>query len=442
MLHKILPPQNNNFQRKLSVLEASLSKFYPSTIVLFPGQINVEQFNLALEKTLHSINFLFCQLKVVEDNVYAEYTSDNDKYAITAEFEYTEISLKDTDNDNLFLMPQIIDPRTTKMDNTVDGLAMLYLKLTQLADGFALAYYFNHAFLDQSSMVFFLKTLCNYYNQQLEHVETPQLVELTTLFNPADFWLYDNIHQFRQDARRLMNKIYAPDPSQLKLSMSYFAKCIPYKLVFKEEALQEFKATTKHYISTNDIVNAILMKINANDLALSTHATSEIGFACNLRKHFGLKDYHLGNLIGGILIDKIERTKVKDSAIIDVAVQIRSLIEQDDLSKHTNMLNWFQNLEQNSENYTNYVANFLIDPTSIISTNWNSFDYSQIKFNENTVIAIEQPSVAQYPYTAIIHFNKLDEAKTVVNITLPESAIAYAKYLAEQSQLFTLLEKA
>lgn len=46
------------------------------------------------------MNFLFCQLRVAENNVYAEYTSDNDKYAITAEFDCAEISLKDTDNDN------------------------------------------------------------------------------------------------------------------------------------------------------------------------------------------------------------------------------------------------------------------------------------------------------------------------------------------------------
>lgn len=335
----------------------------------------------------------------------------------------------------------IIDPRTTKMNNTVDGLAMLYLKLTQLADGFTIAYYFNHAFLDHSSMMFFLKTLCNYYNQQLDHMETAQLTELTTLLNQEDFYLYDNIHQFRQDAHHLMNKVYTPDPAQLKLSMSYFTTFKTYQLIFKEEALQAFKATSKHYISTNDIVNAILMKINANDLILSTHSTSEIGFACNLRKHFGLKDHHIGNLWLDFNNGAIERSKIKDNAILDVAIHLRTLIEQSNLANHTNRLNWFQNLERNGESYTNYVANFLIDPTSIISTNWNNFDYSKIKFNENTVIAIEQPSVAQYPYTAIITFNNLGEAKTVVNITLPESAIAYAQHLAEQSQLFTLLEK-
>ena len=438
MLLRFSPPLSSGFYKKLGPQDASLAKYYPSAVTLFKGSINLERFEAALEKTFQLIDFLFCRLSLVGCDVCAKYVAGDDKYSIQVEVEYSEISLAVASKDNLFLMPQLVDQRILKVDGTFDGLPMISLKLTQLVDGFALAYYFNHCFMDQSSMVFLLKTLCNYYNQKIEQIKQPLLIDATASLELVDTFWYDDIQDFRNDALRLMNKVYYADLSQLKLAKSYFSKLVPCQLIFNEKKLSSFKASASSYISTNDIINAILMKINVNDKALQEYSSCELGFAYNLRQHLNLTDAHLGNIFTVVLINQIERSQIRALSLLELSRQIRAIISLHDSANFSNSLNWLHNFVQNGENFNNYVSKFLVDPCSIISSNWSSFDYSQVKFDESVIQAIVQPLTLQSPYATVINFNNLIEKNITLNITLPESALTYARYLSESSGLFII----
>jgi len=436
MFYKIYPKSKVDFFRKLNDYEKYLYILWPTMFFLFSGNIKQERFIAALEKTFETFDFLFCRLKTRENNIHAEFSSIDDNY-FSVEFEDSPHSLEDAFKNNLFLLPQQVGPGGGPGGPSVsDDLPLLYLKITQLKDGFALCFCFNHFFGDLFTILSILKTLCNYYNDTPIKMEIPKFVNVDSLLGKSDAYFFKNISEFRRFGEQI-NRTYCADLTNIKFRCDYYGRVSNCRLTFPVDQLNSFKKTAVQYISANDVIAAVLLKIYSSNPLLKANARLSVEIACNMRKHFGLPDTSIGPLFATTTLRDVEAHRSKTAHIADLAVQIREMVAKIDKSTFFEILNWNQNFPENKENPSNYLPSFLVNPFLIMITNWSSFDCTDIHFGKgNNIIAIETlPNL----FVTTITFDNRDQQKLVAHLALPESVLDPAKQLGKQSGLFSLI---
>ncbi len=436
-VQKFFPQESTNFSHKIEPYE--FLPFYIPAALIFTGSIDQARFTKALEKTLRSFNFLFSRFKTRDNGLYAEYASDNENYYVSLEIDKSQESITDTFQSNLNLFPSLIDKRVNGVSYQVDDLPMIYFKLTYLQDGISLAYIFNHTFLDQSSLVFFLKTLSQNYNNSKLKLPPPKLIDHKQILPHKR--IYHDLDEFRKIGKK-HHRIYQPDLTKIKLTKEYYPDLILCMLHFPTEKLNKLKTSIAEYVSANDIINAIVMKIYASNTSQKEDNTVNLEITANMRKNLGLNESDIGNALCSTMLSDVPISEIRQASIKDMAVRLRNVVKGINKDIYLERLNWSMNFLENNESYNNYLLRLFIDPTVITTTNWANFLYQEITFGDKTQpVTIEEPlSAPMLPYLTRVLFNKHLADELILSLVLPIDAIPYARQLGQETGLFLLKE--
>eukprot|EP01132_Coremiostelium_polycephalum_P005575 gene5575-6941_t len=446
------PPQNAlELKHKMNSIEYCCSSFYTRGGMYFNGSIDIDRFIDAMYETLSDFNFMFIQFDRENDiGLFSSLNNNNtnenveEKHVIKLELEYREDELVGSPSKTLdnYLPTKIIDDRMKGFAITVEGLPMTAFKLTKFSNGFTIGYYMNHAFLDQSSIYYFIKYLSFMY--RVGRKETMAQLKKPDIRN-LDF-LYENNGKF-SGLKDL------PEARSLGEDLGYYYKykntdsgsapeSVVLDLTFNSEEIEKIKKQTTQYISTNDVIHAIILKMNALNPALKQGQEFCLKFNCNLRKLLSMSEEAIGNILyGHKYMVKVEDMKSK--SILELALQSRQCLSRLTIEGFQSEANWLCYLQKYKENPLDYSGR--VNPLACRVSSWLTFDYDRINFSKDgdtstpiTPYAIYSPCIAQFSNINMLTFNNSLGPKTIISsIYIPTSCLSSMEDLQKSTKLFT-----
>lgn len=432
-LYKIHPNDINNFYRQLNIVEITYSGFYVPCVLIFSGKINMERLIFSLEKAGNLFNFLFCRFKTKERNVYIEYLNDDPSYFMPMEFEVSSLNLEDIPDHCDFLLPQQVDPIVSNVGGNINDVPMIYFRVTQMQNGFSLGYYFNHAFLDQISLLSFLNNVCIYYNNDsLDKLIKPHLADLVSLVSINEI---ESSSEGKIDQQK--NKENLGDVANQKLINESFSNPSACRVSFPVDKLLKFRQDSNQYISKNDIINAVISKIYASNKLLKDSLNFTLEFTYNMRKVLGLDEKDIGNIITTVITENLNVGEVRASNIADVAARIRSGLKKVD--KYV-FFRFIKKIVEHPEQMGNVFMESVTSPTNIFTTNVSDLNYNNVHFDDNPVVALKfsYRGCYLYSFSSFISFEKLHQEEIIAYIGLPQDVLNFANDLSHQLGIFNI----
>jgi hypothetical protein len=419
-----IKPKCSNYSVTLNAHNRYFCRYYPGALMVFQGSLDLQRFTSALEQALHYFPFLCGQLSDDGKNlriVFDEHTgSVICEYAFRPDLSYTKIHESTAQH-----LPQHVPSQFLSMPEDVNGLLMLQLRVTQCADGFALGYRFNHACLDQSSLLYFLKYVIEFYHPSLSShsLKHPVLLDTFNLLpkKTASSLDFDAV---AQSIGRIKKNEVSPLPVVASQNI---------QIIFNHEQLRAYGQSLPTVCSTNDLVNAFLLKLYAlqEDSDLTCDSIS-IEMAANCRNRVGLGDETIGNIVATIAVPKVSVQFVRESSLAVLAQMIRQQVQAYSSENFLTILNWYQYAELH-ELGEDYVAEYLFNPSILMTTNWLGFDYRAIHFDDHPVLAILQaPQTFYRLFLGVITFDHRSDHQVVLNCQIPRSLWSKTQLLCQE----------
>jgi hypothetical protein len=367
--------QDPPIKRAASQYELSFSQFDVEQIVIFSKEkgVDKERYLSSIKQALKSFRFLFFRFD-------AQQLLMDDRSLCVFEYMSTSAPLE-------FQLNNLIPNKNTN--------GMLSIKLTEGTNHFSIGCMFNHALLDQSGILRFLSEVSILYNNQFKS----KTIDLHVLNSskqptPGDMEIFTTIENYTSIANRFgkIHKSLHPmkdypiltdDHPKFKLSLN-----IPKSSLRK---LQVKWSETNLKISTNDIINSILIVLAAHDKKLMKYGPLECQFPMNIRNKLGLSSSHIGNYFLSIWYTEDELKK--HAQALDIKALSR-VIKQKVLSANpedfNNLIYWHATLNRRNELSSDYISRFQHNPAMVQTTNWTNFDYDSIALEQAKFIEITQ----------------------------------------------------
>ena len=426
-------PSKKEWTKKLDPLEWFYCTLFPKGALYFKGKISIEKFLKAMHDTLQHFDCLYGRINREQGQLYVSYSGKETEF-VQLEIEEKKEAKIDIPLESLY--PSKIDKRLSAFPvNDCEGLPVGVFKLTIFEDGFAIGYCLNHAFFDQSSVVYFFKCLSQIYTESdnSPSLKEPAIVNTASLV-PEDPVIYRDVEEFRKHAERLGMK-YLSDKSELFAKFATLPSGQAVNLRFNPSGIEELKATSKLFISTNDIIQAILIKIYSMNFVESLGQKFTLAYACNMRKRCGLGEEQIGNLVNvgrmELTIEDIVRLTVLDLAII--SRESLNKIHAEDFKK---MLNWFLHLQKFNENPSDYIPLAFLDPHFWLVTNWSSFNYEEIRFEGEAPLSIKT-SFVPVINGGVVSFDHIEgEKKLDISVLVPTNYLNTIIEWGKNTKLF------
>ena len=425
-----LTPKISRYSIQLNAHNRYFCRYYPSAVMVFNGLLDITRFIDALNNALNYFPFLFGQLNDDGQNLHISFDQakkNRGGYVICEFATFLEDSYLEIHKAIKMYLPQHLPPHLSTMPENVNGLIMIQFKVTQCGDGFILGYTFNHACLDQASLLYFFKYLvASYHKNDVSKFIVPHLLDTFNLLETSNKKIaYDHI-EFDTVARSIgrINKT--------TVTASPIVDHLQIQISFNQHSLSEYCQTLNQYCSSNDIINAFLIKIYAlqNHHAFKSDTLS-IEMAANCRSRLGLSESMIGNIVATVGIKNIPVKIVKSSSLIDLSLMIRQHVKAYSHENFLLILNWYyqSSLLNNSEQY---IAEYLINPSIIMTTNWQGFDYSKIMFEDSKLLAILQPPQQFYRlFLGVITFDNRWQHEIILSVQIPKSILNKTRELCE-----------
>ncbi|KAL9643132.1 hypothetical protein ABK040_001623 [Willaertia magna] len=439
------PPKEACYNRKLNALEGFMTNLYTRGGVCFKGEINLNRFLEAMNRALHSCDFLFGRFHKSEEGIFVKYSTidnnNNTSFKNQLEIEKREeVSVNSSTITLESILPlNIVDDRMRfGFVSDIEGLPVCVFKLTILKDGFAIGHYINHSFFDQGGIYYFLKYLSHLYTHESNStsiIKKPKLVDLVDFLETEKCEKNSkDIEEVRKFGEEAMGFKYNPTKVSGLESSSTCDKCL-LKLKFNLVEIEKLKNQAGQFLSTNDIIHAILLKIYAFNSSVFPSDNFCLRFACNMRKRCGLGEESIANFVNlGSLTLTIE--EIRSKTIIELAIDNRECLSEINVEGFKQQINWFENVLKRNENPLNYLANAYALTCQV--TNWTTFDYDSIRFDNNTIPVI-LISVCLAPYGVnVLLYETQDDKRVITNeVSVPNSSLNSIKELAQTTNLFS-----
>ena len=381
--------------RSASQYELSFIEFDVQQIVIFskPKSINIKKYISAIRISLESFKFIFFRFN-------AQQLILDDKSQLVFEYMKTNIPLSSQLNN---LIP----------DKNENG--MLSIKLTEGKDHFAIGYFFNHTLLDQSSILQFLSQVSKVYNSQIK-TKVDDVVVLNSEKQPIsdDKLMPATISDHASIASRFakIHKSLHPmksypmltdDQRKYKVSLN-----IPKSSL---KALQAKWSKCNLNISSNDIINAILITLAAHDEELMKYGPLECQFPMNVRGKLGLSSSYIGNYLLLVCYDENDLHKHAQAFDIKALAQvIKQKVKSVNPYEFNNLIHWYATLNDRGESHQDYIPRFQHNPAMVQTTNWASFDYHAISLDQAKFVEVTQPVPCYFrPYLCPIIMSVRDD---------------------------------
>lgn len=371
-----IPYQGAPLKRDASEYELSFSQFDVEQIVIFCKEKSVDKtrYISSMQQVLKTFACVFLRFD-------AQQLIIDDRSMFVFEYMSTNTALDSQLNN---LMPA----------KNVNG--MLSIKLTESASHFAIGYVFNHALFDQSSILRFLSEVSMLYNNQCRLKKADLYVldssRQSALDNMTAFTRINNHASIADRFGKIHKDLYpmrgypplANDHHTFKLSLN-----IPKSSL---RVLQAKWSEENLKISSNDIINSILVTLAAHDKELMKYGPLECQFPMNVRKKLGLSSAHIGNYL--LLIWYTEDEIKRHAQAFDIRTLsqvIKQKVAAVNPGEFNNLIDWYATLNRRNESYADYISRFQYNPAMVQTTNWTSFDYHSISLDQAKFIEITQP---------------------------------------------------
>lgn len=358
--------------------------------------------------------------------------------------------------------------------NSVDELPIAALKLTKFNEHFAIGYRLNHVFFDQSAIVYFFEYISHLYSK-MDQPKTEYLikhnfdihVEATIQapkFEPRVQLVSEGMaFRDKEEFMACSPKSYSTEPLNLTF-------VLPKRITlrFQNHQIQKLKQCDRNqqtFISTNDIIHAILLKAHATAVRVMhennnhTSATTDsvrLLFARNMRGIFDKGTEVVGDYVRLEEV-RMQRAAIDESSLLELAQlnRLNLVSKQNDeklqLLKETYIREclWFRDFHMFADGRPS--NDFLNDSDAVVVTNWSSFPYDRIRFDNvaegcsakvQSLILEEAPMMTTTGAFAIISFQQVNEIErdTICQINTPYEEVLHAiKGLQVESELFDII---
>eukprot|EP01132_Coremiostelium_polycephalum_P005573 gene5573-6939_t len=412
--------------------------------LMYKGSVDKNRFIEALNETFLDSQFLFLQFN--KDRTKAFIPASTEKFqnpnVLKLELEdLPDVSIKSTFDH----LPKKIDNRLKTFSFTMDGVPMISLKLTTLSDGYSLGYYVNHTYFDQSSLFYFFKYLSYMYQfgrkKTMELLKKPQLCKLDSLFPEESRTLkFKDLSEIRKFGE-IYKYFYQSDPKVLLENGTKVPKDgVLMEMKYNSEEIEKVKKQTTEYLSTNDILHAILLKIYSFNPQLEQNDGFSLYFVSNMRKACSLSDEVFGNLFCNHWL-KLTPEQMRTFSILEFALANRKNLANLKVDSLKTKIDWLKYAHQHKENTLNYG----LDRKNISYarvTNWLNFDYDLIKFGNGDdclpPFELKNPCLAPFGNFNVFSFDESRGKKTIVSqIFIPSQWLPSFLEFEKSSNLFT-----
>ncbi len=423
-------PFEQNWSKRLHPLEYFCCTVYTRGVLHFKETIDLNRFIEALQTTLKNFDFLFCRLHKDGEHINVSYSDNNDDF----------VQLEIGEDSSTSILPEKVDSRIlTGITDDLEGLPMCALKLQKLKDGFSLGYHFNHALLDQSSVFYFFKYLANCYSNrnQAETLKKPEIINLDSLL-PRKPPSFRDLNEFRifgesegfqylVDKSELIKKVTTPFPGTV------------LNIHFKLSAISKLKAESATFVTENDLINALLLKVYMMDPKFLPEEEQHFSFACNMRKRCGLDENIMGNVVYSCKMD-LKTEFIRNSSLLELAQFNRKALNELTPEAFKRYVTWYGSFPQFSQIPKDYIPTNFIKSHHWVSTNWSSFQYQEILFDSQNAVKLTTPSAAALVAAlgmSVICFDKSGDNKTLnTTVGVPTTCLSTVREYGISSGLF------
>lgn len=427
-------PSKSSWNKELGSIESFLCTIFAKGSFFFRGKVDLQRFVEAMQETLNAFDFLYGKIHVVDSRIIISYTQERDK--VTLEIKSQTGSMKSATAAST--LPDKFDKRATKgLVNQLENLPMASFKLTQFDDGFAIGYYLNHAFMDQSSTVYFFQCLSRKYNGGPD-LKAPTLCDLDAIAKEDSCPIVANTAEEFRSLGEQIGYTYLKDKVALLKHLLGPDSRLVLGLRFNLVELQKYKEKCTSYVSDNDLIHAILLKIYAHNPDICGKDEYTYSFACNMRRHLKLGHETIGNVLASCRISGLKTDILRKADLLYLAQRNRAELIKMCKETYVHGNSWFSNFRTIPDKPTDFLPSFIVKPLEFCTSNWLRFDYSQITFDNQEPVFVTSPTAARFNLS-LISFDARDGEKVLTtDLAIPPSSLQYAKDLAKQCGLFTV----
>ncbi|MBA3720790.1 MAG: hypothetical protein H0W88_00125 [Parachlamydiaceae bacterium] len=433
-------PPEEKWEKKLNGFEHFYSTMFPVAAFYFQGEIQIDRFIDAMAKTLEDFPMMFARLRTTSDGSYAEFSgfkNDKEKYKIQLEISEQNVNVEEGILENI--LPNYVDQKIKQgiVDDT-NNLPMGAFRITKFENGFSLGYYINHAFFDQSSILYFFKYLSDIYTNGTTTHPKPFLIDVATL-KPKIPPSFKNLTEIR-DYSKTVGMRYVNDINELYQLLTTPYPGTIFNLVFNRDQLEKFRNENDLKVSANDIIQAVLFKIYSYDKNLTDEDNIYFAFPCNLKKRCGFNENGIGNVITGCQ-SFFRVGDLRNASLTELAKKSRERVDQINTETFKENLVWFESLLSMGESPQKYLPTAFFEPLYFGASNWASFNYETVNFDDNTPFALKTTSIPTLGIS-IICFSGGKELEYTLSIAVPHNSTDSLYLLEKTSHLFSInLEK-
>ena len=261
--------------------------------------------------------------------------------------------------------------------DSVEDLPVAALNVVQFSNHFVISYRLNHAFYDQSAIVYLFQFISDVYS----HGNTPTIA-------PPRFYPRVSIipsgSSFLSQEELLSSapKGYSTDPMT---GITFGAPC-SIKMLLCSPNINSLRQSAGSKVSSNDIIHALLLKALSMYQAESddSHAV-KVYFARNMRAPLGIGREVVGDYVRLEFLDA-PRSEALSETILQLAERSRASIALKSLEAYPRECMFFRDFNNFVEGRPNSV--FLLDKLAAVATNWSSFPYEEIKFDASANLSL------------------------------------------------------
>ena len=376
----------------LDTISISIAALTVKSCLILHGAIDMRRFTAALQQSINYYTpWIVCSLYVLDNGsvVVAPRNDDcsSDGYLdceicdVDAPYSHTEVDVNT-------ILPQRVHEKMNCVELaflSVHELPICALRVTRYLDRVCIGYCLNHAFFDQSAIVYFFSFLSNLYtNNGIPTIKCP-------VFIPRAHCVQSELSSYDDFANAAPNGY-----SSTSSSCGVEVKVMPHQtitLVFNTRRIKMLKgqsSSNHHNISTNDIIHGVLLKILArassmddNDLLQPKSSTRlRLIFARNMRSCLKREPEVFGDYVRmeelSVSVDDAALT----SCLVSLAEKSRELVSDgSSADRFKQEIMWMLGYSRFHDNRCKPPPDNLTDRHAVIVSNWSSFPYDDIQFD-------------------------------------------------------------
>ncbi|EGC37472.1 hypothetical protein DICPUDRAFT_76937 [Dictyostelium purpureum] len=421
--------------------------YFPSSIFLrsglwFKGKIDVERFIKAMGNALIEYDFFLSFLYRDENGqLYACYPPKSKESDGQQQLEIE----KRQDSIECSTLEMILPKKIISLEQDMgfvpdlNGVSIGALKLTVFSDGFVVGYNVNHTFFDQAGIFYFCKYLSHLYTYGAEKRELKNPLMFDSISLDSENIRFADINEARAYGGSVLGIVYTPISNSVSPDDGGVAECFSknsqINLMFDLKRVDAFKSQGGPALSKGDIITAILFKAYTFTSYLSDDQDFTIRYSINLRSKLGLGQEAIGYLVHqGKMLLKVK--DIREKSLLDLAKISRESVLAITVDQFKEDYSYYKCLQENGENMFDYVGKPMFISSFI--TNWTSFDYHNIQFDDAVPFSLRTQCFAGYGCNIItFDVDKNGNKVYATPISVPADCIDKIIDLGTQTKLFT-----